>query len=450
MEKGAEAMQIFSVLDHFFYKYLVERNVEAVLDLTADDIFSMGTGEEEIAFNKVEFAHLLTREIAALPYSLEYKIKDYREKQMCDGCWECCCRMETAVVSEENEETAYYQTRLTAVFREENGRYLASSLHMSEASRSLEKEEFFPLRFISEQAKQISGMAQRELLNIFCQMMPCGVIGGYVDEGFPLYVINDAMLEMMGYTYDEFVRDTDGMIVNSFYEDDAERVNNYVFEQLKNDTQYVVEYRVKKKDGGCMWVHDVGRKIVADDGRDAIISVLIDISSDVQSRMKLMEETSRDYLTGVYNRKGGAELVNLQMKNVMPYVFFMLDLDNFKRVNDHYGHDEGDKMLKFTGDLLKRMFRKTDIVMRLGGDEFAVFAYPCVDINVIKIKAEKVIEAYKKEAEKRYPLSRTSISIGGVSGTDTRTFPELYRQADEILYVVKQNGKGRCEIGKVI
>ena len=63
---------------------------------------------------------------------------------------------------------------------------------------------------------------------------------------------------------------------------------------------------MKQKDGSYLWVHDIGRKVTADDGREAIISVLIDISSDVQNRMKLLEETSRDYLTGVYNRKGGA------------------------------------------------------------------------------------------------------------------------------------------------
>ena len=317
---------------------------------------------------------------------------------------------------------------------------------MSEASSSQEEEEFFPLRFISEQARQAGAAAQRELLDILCRMMPCGIIGGYIEEQFPLYVINDAMLAMMGYTYDEFVEATDGLIINSFCEEDAERVCSHVLRKLETDNEYEIEYRVKKKGGGYLWVHDVGRKIMSYDGREAIISVLIDISSDVQSRMKLLEETSRDYLTGVYNRKGGAELVGTQMKTAMPYAFLMMDLDNFKRVNDHYGHDEGDRLLRFMGDTLRGAFRQTDIVMRLGGDEFAVLACPCSDVGAIRKKAEDVIRSYTDEASEKYPLSRTSVSIGGISGSAPRTFLELYRLADDVLYKVKQTGKGRCEI----
>lgn len=448
MDMTERSVKMYSVLDHFFHTYLTERDVEGTLALAADDIYSLGTGAEEVAVNKTEFEQLLRQEVSLLPSPIEYKIRDYREKQVHEGCWQCCCSMETAI-DQGKAQKIYYQTRLTADFREENGRYLATSLHMSEASRSQEDEEFFPLRFISEQARQVGGIAQRELLNILCQMMPCGIIGGYIEEKFPLYVINDTMLEMMGYTYDEFVEATGGMVANSFCEEDAERVCSQVFRELEQGTQYAIEYRVKKKDGGYLWVHDVGRKVTADDGREVIISVLIDISSDVQNRMKLLEETSRDYLTGVYNRKGGAELINTRMKEGMPYAFLMMDLDNFKRVNDHYGHDEGDKMLRYAGDVLRNTFRQTDVVMRLGGDEFAVLAYPCSDVSAIREKIESVIREYTKEAAEKYPLSRTSISAGGVYGSAPRTFLELYRLADDVLYEVKQTEKGTCRISDI-
>lgn len=445
MQRAENGRRMYAVLDHFFHTYLTERDVEKTLELVTDDIYSLGTGAEEVAVNKAEFERLLRMEIAVIPSPIEYAIRDYTEKQTHEGCWQIFCHMETAI-DQGNDQKVYYLTRLTAHFQEKDGRYLASSLHMSEASSSQEEEEFFPLRFISEQARQAGAAAQRELLDILCRMMPCGIIGGYIEEQFPLYVINDAMLAMMGYTYDEFVEATDGLIINSFCEEDAERVCSHVLRKLETDNEYEIEYRVKKKGGGYLWVHDVGRKIMSYDGREAIISVLIDISSDVQSRMKLLEETSRDYLTGVYNRKGGAELVGAQMKTVMPYAFLMMDLDNFKRVNDHYGHDEGDRLLRFMGDTLRGAFRQTDIVMRLGGDEFAVLACPCSDVGAIRKKAEDVIRSYTDEASEKYPLSRTSVSIGGISGSAPRTFLELYRLADDVLYKVKQTGKGRCEI----
>ena len=121
------------------------------------------------------------------------------------------------------------------------------------------------------------------------------------------------------------------------------------------------------------------------------------------------------------------------MRSAMPYVFLMMDLDNFKRVNDHYGHDEGDRMLRYVGTLLKETFRQTDIVMRLGGDEFAVLACPCSDRKALQKKAEAVIRHYEDRAGEQYPKSRTSISIGGIYSGTPRTFLELYRLTDDVL-----------------
>ena len=167
--------------------------------------------------------------------------------------------METSI-DQGNDQKVYYLTRLTAHFQEKDGRYLASSLHMSEASRSQEEEEFFPLRFISEQARQASACGAEGTAGYPLPDDALRIIGGYIEEQFPLYVINDAMLAMMGYTYDEFVEATGGLIINTFCEEDAERVCSYVLRKLETDNEYEIEYRVRKKDGGYVWVHDVGRK----------------------------------------------------------------------------------------------------------------------------------------------------------------------------------------------
>lgn len=435
---------IYPVLVNFFDAYLAERDVQKTLDLCAEDLYSVGTGEGEVAVNREEFKKLLEMEFATLPDPIRYHIFDYTEKQCGEHCWLCFCRVETALEQEENP--VYYRTRLSAVFREENGKFLASSFHMSEASRLQEHEEFFPLRFISENAKKLSENARRELMDLVCQMMPGGIIGGYIEEGFPLYVINKNMLEMMGYTYEEFVDAFDGMVANSICDEDVERVSREVFAKMEDGNEYTIEYRVKKKDGGYIWVHDVGRKIVAEDGRNAIISVLVDVSKDVRMRTQLQEEIAKDFLTGVNNRKGGEILVREKMKLEEPYIFFMLDLDNFKKVNDFFGHEEGDKMLRIAADLLVNTFRQTDVVIRMGGDEFAVLAQPCGDARALQEKAERVIAQYTEKAWKMYGKTDISISIGGVYGKKSRTFLELYRLADDVLYEVKQSGKGKCMI----
>ncbi|MBM6948030.1 diguanylate cyclase domain-containing protein [Mordavella massiliensis] len=439
--------ELYQALDTFFQAYLKQRDIEKTLSLVTDDVYSLGTGEEEIALNKRELEQLLRQEMEGLPMPIRYRILDYHEKQCTPDCLHCFCRVETTIDQGE-VPPLFYSTRFTGTFRREGGRWLASQLHMSEASRSQDREEFFPLHYISKQAEAMDGKAQKEILDIVCRIMPGGIIGGYIEEGFPLYVINDTMLEMMGYTYEEFVEAVDGMVANSFHEDDADRVTREVLERMKTNREYSIEYRVRKKDGGYLWVYDVGRKITTEDGREAIISVLMDVSKDVQNRIRLMEESSRDFLTEVYNRRGGESLLKERMKIPMPYAFLMLDLDDFKQVNDLYGHEEGDRMLYYTGAVLKQAFRQSDVVIRVGGDEFAVLAYPCSDADAIQRKAEQVIRRYEEEARRRYPESGTSISIGGICGRQRRSFQELYRLADQVLYEAKRV-KGCCRIRRI-
>ncbi|OUP83232.1 hypothetical protein B5F07_11150 [Lachnoclostridium sp. An169] len=154
----------------------------------------------------------------------------------------------------------------------------------------------------------------------------------------------------------------------------------------------------------------------------------------------------RDYLTGVYNREGGEKLIRRCLERGGPYVFLMIDLDNFKKVNDLYGHGEGDRMLQYIAGRLQTAFRLSDIVLRLGGDEFAVFAYPCSSSDIIRVKVEQISRDYMDEAEKRCPLSHTSVSVGGIFGEKYRSFSELYKRADEVLYEIKLSGKGKCVI----
>lgn len=437
---------IYPVLVQFFDSYLKERNVLKTLSMVADDLYSLGTGKEEIAMSKQEFAQLLEEEMKRIPDPIQYKIIDYREKQTGEHHWECFCKMEVRVKIKEQSEAIPYYTRFTGSFREEGGKVLASALHMSESSQYQESGEFLPLRFFSEKQEPLNETVQQELLDIICQMMPGGVIGGYIEEGFPLYVVNDTMLEMVGYTYDEFVKATKGLIINSIHEQDADRVYRQVLECLKEEKQYAIEYRVKRKDGTSLWVYDIGRKLIAEDGRPAIISVLVDISESVRVKKNLIEESNRDFLTGIYNRKGGEASITAKMNDTIPYVFLMIDLDNFKTINDIYGHETGDKMLRFFAKQLQSAFRKTDIAIRLGGDEFAVFAQPCFSKAVIQTKMESIIQKYIEEARETCPLSTTSVSVGGVYSTQSRSFSSMYKEADTILYEIKQSGKGRCEI----
>lgn len=438
--------QIYDVLHTFFQRYLVQRDEAGTLAMLSDQMYSVGTGEGEVAIGKEAFRKLLAQELAAMPDPIRFQMTDYVQTQRAPGYWECFCNIRTTVTLADGT-LAQGLMRLTAGVRQQGEGFLIDSCHASEASKFQEEGEFFPLKFLTERAISLSRETQHELMEILSQIMPGGVVGGYVEEGFPLYVANDRLLHMAGYdSYAQFEEDIWGQIIHSIHPDDRAYVNQEMDKLLREGDQYEIEYRMKRRDGSYFWVHDIGRRTVAADGRDAIISVLVDIDQQVRIKNDLEYEAARDSLTGIYNRKGAQVRIAQAMQETADYLFIMLDLDNFKRVNDIYGHDQGDMVLCTFAQQLAAAFRQTDTVCRLGGDEFAVLVTNCRDIQALRRKLEAIIGDYDKMMRSRWPAARSTVSAGVVWGRRARTFQELYRLADEVLYEVKRTGKGRLKL----
>lgn len=442
--EGDNQSPVYQALHHFFECYLIKRDVEQVLPLVSDDIYSIGTGKGEIATDKEQFKKLIEADIAALPFPIFYQIIDYHEVKRTQDYWDCFCQMKSSIYMD--NQIVHYSTRLTASFHYENNHFIATSLHMSEASSHQEENEFFPLRFACHDMNQLTPHTKQELKEIICQIMPGGIIGGYLEEGFPLYVVNDNLLKMLGYSYDEFVSMTNGMIINSIYEDDRESVTQQVYQAFQNGYQYEIEYRVNKKDGSYLWVYDIGRKICTEDQKNAIISVLIDISDSVKLTNHLKEESIKDSLTGVYNRKGGESFIAEKMNQEEDYIFLMVDLDNFKAVNDTYGHYAGDTLLQYLAKLIQSTLRQTDIIFRMGGDEFGIFIPNCHQKDVITDKMNQVIQKYSEKINENYFKSHSSVSFGGIMSHYSMSFTDLYKKSDEVLYDIKHTKKGQCVI----
>ena len=159
---------------------------------------------------------------------------------------------------------------------------------------------------------------------------------------------------------------------------------------------------------------------------------------------------TKDNLTGIYNRKGAESRIAEALRTSSEkYVFMMVDLDNFKMLNDIYGHAEGDKALQFIASKLNDSFRKTDTVCRIGGDEFAVFIGDCSNISPIERKIENVINEYAKMIRENYPQSHSSVSFGGIYTSGVKTFTELYKKADSVLYGIKKTHKGKYAIENI-
>lgn len=432
---------IYTLLTDFFQSYLTDRDLEKTLLYVTDDIYSIGSGNHEIAVNKTELYALIQTEFQTHPEPLLYEIHDFICKQTGTQTWNFFCQV-SVVFPVENVYDVCYQTRLSGTVVKIEQKLLISCLHMSEASCHQQNNEFFPLHFMSQTYNNLDNDSQQELREIICQVMPGGIIGGYMEPDFPLYLINDELLSMLDFTYDEFIDITKGLVINMIHEDDRKFVNNEVEKQLSYGKQYEIEYRAYKKDGSYLWVYDIGREIVTPDNRKAIISVLVDISENIKQRHYLTEETLRDPLTDIYNRKGGETLIAEHLFDQIPYTYIMADLDNFKSINDFYGHYFGDEVLKYFSHLLKETFRFSDVVFRMGGDEFGIFLPHCSNQQAISEKLNLIIKKYCNKIAKDYPRSNSSVSFGCVIGKNKISFTELYQITDKILYKTKRSGTG--------
>lgn len=150
-----------------------------------------------------------------------------------------------------------------------------------------------------------------------------------------------------------------------------------------------------------------------------------------------------DPLTGIHNRRYlETEVTRFLRDKSNKGSFFMIDLDNFKNINDTYGHLEGDRALKLLANMLRKNARNSDILCRMGGDEFAIFFPGLVSKRILRIKANWIMKCFSEMMLEEEILRLTTMSIGiAVSGVDGTDYKTLYENADKSLYYVKQNGK---------
>ncbi|MHA2010587.1 MAG: GGDEF domain-containing protein [Promethearchaeota archaeon] len=153
-----------------------------------------------------------------------------------------------------------------------------------------------------------------------------------------------------------------------------------------------------------------------------------------------------DKLTGLYNRKGFFSLAEHRLKitkrQKSGLLILYADVDNLKEINDAYGHEEGDNLLKEIANILKSTYRESDIIARFGGNEFLVFPLGTTKahIEVISSRLQNVINDYNTSREDRYKLS-VSIEISAYEPESVTTIDELLAEVDRLIYEHKRNKK---------
>ncbi|WP_371196367.1 diguanylate cyclase [Glaciecola sp. SC05] len=163
-------------------------------------------------------------------------------------------------------------------------------------------------------------------------------------------------------------------------------------------------------------------------------------------RNKLEQIAHTDALTGIYSRRRILEILDFQQdmynRNLLPYCVAILDLDFFKKINDTYGHQKGDEILKQTAKLAQDSFRKTDSLGRIGGEEF-LFIFPDTPLGQGHRLLEKYSEQLLNVAKHANISQATTASIGLVQPEENEAASSIISRADRALYKAKNNGRNQ-------
>ena len=162
------------------------------------------------------------------------------------------------------------------------------------------------------------------------------------------------------------------------------------------------------------------------------VNQLVRIAASREREMTLREEASKDYVTGLLNRRGLQAAMDSLKKEDMPLAVYLFDLDEMKMVNDTYGHEAGDRLIQSFADLLRRKTRAKDILCRYGGDEFLV---------VLRHMSSK--EAAIRKGVEICQNFQSSCSVGiALFKTEEKYFSRMIQCADQALYQAKKENKG--------
>ncbi len=327
---------------------------------------------------------------------------------------------------------------LDNIFKLSEDRYL--SVSYIPVNINERKINFWVFDDITDEQKRLENLRESE--ELFRTLAETSAAGIFLHKGKLLYV-NPALCEITEYSKEELLNMN---ALEVIHPDFKEKVRDIMLRRLKGDrTKLVYEAKIVTKSGREKWVQ-IASSAVRYKGSYAGIGTVIDITDRKEYEEKLEKLATYDSLTGLYNRYMIEEFLTKEIekskRHNVPLSVIMCDIDDFKKINDTYGHIEGDKVLKEVADIMNRNIRKSDAIGRWGGEEFIIVA-PYTDKNGALRLAEKL-----RSIIERTDINGKSVTIS--CGIAEFRFHEkkkdLIKRVDEALYIAKNRGKNRVEL----
>lgn len=236
-------------------------------------------------------------------------------------------------------------------------------------------------------------------------------------------------------------------LYGAIHPDDRERFQKIFETALQREMKGTAEYRLRqggKESGKYAYFRTCYQSIADYDGKIShIIGRSYDISTERAVREKLLREVQLDPLTRIYNKTASGEIVDafLEKSTQGTHVLYVIDIDDFKKINDTFGHTVGDMVISDIATLIREQFTDEAVVGRVGGDEFMVFVKD-TSLQEAEAKAEQLCTNVQKTLSGDGAVIVVTLSVGmAVTGKDGYDYSTLFERADHAMYHIKKNGK---------
>ena len=271
-----------------------------------------------------------------------------------------------------------------------------------------------------------------------------------IDPGRLIVDVNTALCQMTGYTPEALI----GRNLALLSEDEHafELFAEYFEAEVHRDVSIQRTLQLRRRTGELLTVQALGTAMILPQGKTGVLCSVVDITALQEAREQIQRQAMHDILTDLPNRRALDIHLPLAIaraqRNQGVVAVGMMDLDNFKPVNDTWGHEAGDRLLKELGLRLREQLRETDMLVRLGGDEF-VIVIDDLDSDRATAQMSRVLERVHQAVETPFTVApETQVVVGMSLGIamfpfDGEDGDSLMRQADAAMYRAKQNKQNR-------
>ena len=288
-----------------------------------------------------------------------------------------------------------------------------------------------------------------------------------LDMKYNIILASNAAIDVLGYSGDSLIGEN---ILQFFAEDEHLEIEKNIDRVFQEENIGTTNYRGRKNDNSTIF--EVNSRAIKDENGNSInlVSIIRDVTQKVileevlEAREKqykelakelelknisLSERVSIDNLTGIKNRyyfdERIKEEVDLAKRQKVSFSLLLFDLDHFKLVNDNFGHDIGDKVLKRVTDAVSKIIRSYDIFARWGGEEFVVLMPNTTEAEAV-LAAEKIRKAVEDIIHP--DIEKITISIGIAIWEVDDDVDQIFVKADKALYTAKNQGRNRVIVYK--